>query len=277
MLALPLTVWIACDPDVCPEGQVREEGTCVDYRADEPVGAAGVWTPAPGTSWQWQLTGVVDTSLNVAMYDVDLFDPSDEVFQALRDGGKALICYFSAGSYEPWRPDAGDFPEAAIGEVLEGWEDERWLDITDPGVRSIMAARLDYALARGCDGVEPDNVMAWQERTGFGINATEQLDYNRFLADEAHARGLSVGLKNDMAQGRELLDWFDWTLNESCLRYEECDTLDPFVDAGKAVFHVEYVEDWAEAPALADATCGVPGFSSIVKTWELGAELLTCP
>ena len=33
-----------------------------------------VWRPAPCTSWQWQLTGTIDTSFDVEMYDIDLFD-----------------------------------------------------------------------------------------------------------------------------------------------------------------------------------------------------------
>ena len=33
---------------------------------------------------------------------------------------------------------------------------------------------------------------------------------------------------------------FDFAVNEECFRYDECDALEPFVTAGKAVFHVEY-------------------------------------
>lgn len=35
---------------------------------------------------------------------------------------------------------------------------------------------------------------------GFPLTANDQLDYNRFLAYEAHSRNLSVGLKNDLDQ-----------------------------------------------------------------------------
>ena len=45
--------------------------TITDSPASVP---SGVWQPAPGTSWQWQITGKVDPSLPVAMYDIDLFD-----------------------------------------------------------------------------------------------------------------------------------------------------------------------------------------------------------
>lgn len=47
-------------------------------------------------------------------------------------------------------------------------------------------------------------------------------------------------LKNDLAQIRALLPYFDAALNEQCHRYEECGRLTPFVDAGKPVFGVEY-------------------------------------
>jgi hypothetical protein len=38
----------------------------------------------------------------------------------------------------------------------------------------------------------------------------------------AHARGLSVGLKNDLEQVKALVADFDWALNERCFRYNEC-------------------------------------------------------
>lgn len=74
------------------------------------------------------------------------------------------------------------------------------------------------------------------------------------------------------------MDWFDFTVNEECAAFDECDTLAPFVDQGKAVLHAEYVDRWDDrAPRLEDV-CGVqPGLSTIVKTWDLGPELATCP
>ncbi len=196
---------------------------------------------------------------------------------ALKAAGRVVICYFSAGSYEDWRDDAGDFPEEAIGDPLEGWDGEWWLDVTDARVRELMEARLDRAAAAGCDGVEPDNVDGYNNDNGVGLNATEQLDYNRFLADAAHSRGLSVGLKNDLDQLEELEGWFDWALNEECATYDECGRLSVFTGAGKAAFHVEYVDRWADASDKADEVCGVgPGLDTLIKTWDLGAEHLAC-
>jgi hypothetical protein len=199
------------------------------------------WVPAPHTTWQWQLTGPVDTSVDAQMYDVDLFDVSADVVSALHQQGRSVVCYMSAGTYEAWRPDAHDFPAAVLGASLGQWSGERWLDIRQlDALGPIMQRRLDLCQAKGFDGVELDNVDGYTNASGFPLNASDQLVYNAWLADQAHARGLSVGLKNDLEQIPELLVSFDWALDEQCFEYDECDQLQPFVQAGKAVFEVEY-------------------------------------
>ncbi|MMZ65925.1 hypothetical protein D1872_283710 [compost metagenome] len=67
-----------------------------------------------------------------------------------------------------------------------------------------MRARLDLAVQKGCDGVEPDNMDGYDNNTGFTLSADDQLAYNKFIANEARKRGLSVGLKNDLDQIIEL-------------------------------------------------------------------------
>jgi hypothetical protein len=62
----------------------------------------------------------------------------------------------------------------------------------------ILFARLDLAVAKGCDGVEPDNVDGYANNTNFPLTVQDQLQFNIWLANEAHARGLSIGLKNDL-------------------------------------------------------------------------------
>ena len=266
-----------CGAPRCELWEISQDGRCEPYVAGDPVEAGTAWQPAPGTRWQWQLSGDIDTALDVDMFDLDLFDAPDRALNALSAAVVVAICYFSAGTVEDWRDDAGRFPSAAIGHKLPEWEGERWVDIMDDTVREIMRDRLDLAVERGCDGVEPDNVDGYANRNGLGLNATEQLDYNRFLADEAHLRGLSVGLKNDLDQLDALLPWFDWALNEECASFNECGRLSAFTSAGKAAFHVEYVDDWADAPAKADEICGVgPDLDSLVKPWDLDARRIAC-
>ncbi len=102
------------------------------------------WQPAPGMSWQWQLSGTpVDTSVAVAAYDIDGFDNDADVVSRVHARGAKAICYISGGSWENWRPDAGAFPAAVKGRT-NGWPGERWLDIRRIDVlQPIMAKRMD--------------------------------------------------------------------------------------------------------------------------------------
>ena len=232
-----------------------------------------IWHPSPGTSWQWQLTGTIDTSLNVQMYDIDLFDTPQSVIDELHSKGRVVICYFSAGSWEDWRPDADQFPDSVKGNNLSGWPGEKWLDIRRLDVLGpIMRARMDVAVQKGCDGLEPDNVDGYSNNTGFDLAATDQLKYNKWITSEAHARKLSVGLKNDLDQAVALLAYFDWAINEECFQYEECGALLPFVQVGKAVFGVEYTGN----PTVFCPKANWMGFDWLKKNMDLDAWRIDC-
>jgi hypothetical protein len=206
----------------------------------DPRPCPGCYAPALETSWQWQLQGPIDTSIDVQMYDVDGFETKKSIVADLHADGRMVVCYLSAGSWENWRPDADDFPNSVLGKN-NGWPGEKWLDIRKLGIlRPIMEARMDICADKGFDAIEFDNVDGYQNHTGFPLDAHDQLHYNVFLANQAHARGLSAVLKNDVGQVEKLLPYFDFALNEQCFQYDECDLLLPFVDAGKAVFGVEY-------------------------------------
>jgi len=235
----------------------------INSKGDDDLHPDGDWyRPMVETTWQWQLQpnadGRINTAYDVEVYDVDLFDASDSVIAELHGSGRKVICYFSAGSYEDFRDDAGEFQPADLGNTLEDFTDERWLDIRSGNVQRIMLERLDLAVQRGCDGIEPDNVDGFINDSGFDLTATDQLAFNRFLADEAHERNLAVALKNDLDQIAELVDYFDFSVNEQCHEFDECDALQPFIDAGKPVFNAEYADPFvrdvnARAEMCADA------------------------
>ena len=236
--------------------------------------APAMWQPHPDTSWQWQLSGTIDMSVDVAMYDVDLFDTPQATIDTLHADGRRVICYVDAGSWEPNRPDSAQFPSAVLGDTMQGWPDEKWLDVRDPRVATLLDARLDVAASKHCDGVEPDNVDGYANTTGFPLTASDQLAYNRHLASAAHARGLSVGLKNDLDQVADLVGDFDWALNEQCFQYSECGQLDPFITAQKAVFEVEY-----GSSTLATSVCpqaNADDFDTLIKDLNLDAWRVPC-
>ena len=206
------------------------------------------------------------------MYDIDLFDTPTSVIDNLKSRNIAVICYFSAGSWENWRTDAQQIP-ASVRGASNGWPGEQWLDISAiDELAPVMSARLDLAVEKGCDGVDTDNVDGFTNSTGFALTAQNQLDYNKWLATEAHARGLSIGLKNDLLQIVELEPYFDFAINESCLQYNECDLLTPFVDAGKAVFGIEYINDPADFCSETNAS----NFDFLKKSRSLLSEHEAC-
>ena len=232
------------------------------------------WQPRPGTTWQIQLnSGHIDTHFKAQVYDVDLFDTPAETIGALHRLGRKVICYFSAGTYENWRPDAGAFPREVIGKALAAWEGENYLDIRRlDALAPVMRARLDLAVKKGCDAVDPDNVQNYREASGFPLTAADQLRYNLWLAGQAHARGLAVGLKNDRPQIPDLLAAFDFAVDEECFTYGECAPLRRFVTAHKAVFAIEYETAAARVCPKANAW----GFSLLLKPRNLSAWRFSC-
>lgn len=236
-------------------------------------GTATSWyQPIVGTTWQWQLNGSIDTSIAAEVYDIDLFDVDAAQIAALQAAGRRVICYFSAGSYESWRPDAARFQAGELGKTLDGFADERWLDVGSANVAAIMKDRLELAAQKGCDGVEPDNVDGWDNDTGFSLSRETQLAFNRMLASESHARGLAVGLKNALGQIPDLVGDFDFAVNEQCFEFNECDAMAPFVAAGKPVFGAEYLASFVNDAAARETMCADArnrGFSTLVLPLDL--------
>jgi hypothetical protein len=234
------------------------------------------WIPAQSTTWQWQLTGTLDLTVSAQMYDVDLFETEASSVAALHALGRKAVCYLSAGTWEDWRPDANQFPPEVLGNSYGGWPGERWLDIRRLEVLApIMAARLDQCRAKGFDGVEPDNVDGFQNDTGFVLTAADQIAYNRWFAEQAHARELSIGLKNDMDQALALVGDFDWALTEECVFFNACAQTMPFTSAGKAVFAAEYTDTGMTLEVLCPQAAAF-GLSGILKQRDLGAWRQSC-
>ena len=178
---------------------------------------------------------------SIDLYGLNGVTPNVAAVRAIdREGGYA-ICYVDAGTWESWRPDARAFAPVLLGRS-NGWPGERWLDIRHAtSILAIMARRAARCERAGFLAVDFDNVDAFTNDTGFAITATEQLSYNRALADIAHRDHMAVGLKNDGDQARVLEPWFDFAVDEQCIQYHSCARLASFVIANKPVYDVEYV------------------------------------
>jgi len=241
----------------------------------------GSWQKiTPGTSWQWQLTGTLDKSLSVKVYDIDLYDNDAAAVSALHAKGVTVICYMSVGSYEDWRPDAADFPKAVLGKDYPGWPGEKFLDIRAlDSLGPIMAKRLDLCASKGFDGIEPDNMDVFEggsSGTGFPLTEKDGLAYAQWLTTQAHTRGLSIGQKNTSELASKLATVMDWALTEDCFDGNWCADMQPYIDQGKAVLMSEYTDTgvnfgnactWAKAHQ----------FSAILKGRDLDAPVQFCP
>jgi len=238
----------------------------------------GEWRQPPlNASWQWQLTGEIELSDQARMIDLDLFETSPALIKELHKEGRYLVCYISAGSWEDWRPDAERFPGQVLGKNYTGWPGEKWLDIRQIDLLApILRDRLDLCAVKGFDGVEPDNIDGYTNNTGFPLTYQDQLTFNIWLAQEAHARGLSIGLKNDPEQIPDLLPYYDWALTEDCFADGWCEDLQPFIQAGKPVFTVEYTDTGLSLSDFCPQAREL-GLNAILKNRELDGYIEACP
>ncbi|GAA3869457.1 endo alpha-1,4 polygalactosaminidase [Streptomyces sedi] len=267
--ALPLLLLAGCSSSSDEEEALAEPGASDGASSER---AADWWRPEAGLDWQWQLTGPLDLELPVPVYDIDAFESGADDVAALHERDVRVICYVNAGAWEDFRPDADAFPEELLGEG-NGWPGERWLDIRAlDTLRPLLAERFDLCVEKGFDAVEPDLLDGYQNDTGFPLTADDQLAFNRMVAELAHERGLAVGLKNDLDQIPELVDEFDFAVNEECAAHDECELLTPFIEADKPVFHVEYE---LSAEEFCPDTTRL-GLSSLAKNWDLDAWRETC-
>ena len=253
-----------------------------------PIPSA-VWEPKANSSWQIILNAVLDIDPNnpsvepdVEVYDIDMFiHQNTQVIPSLHKLGKKVICYFSAGSYEPYVPDASQFPKADIGKDLQGWPGEKWLDIRSTAIRNIMVARIQLASKMGCDAIDPDNLDGYQNENGKDLTANDSADFAVFLANEAHKLNLGVGLKNAGEIVKTVLPFMQFAVNEQCGQYKNCDLFSPFIAANKPVYHIEYPDG---APKTISATeknsaCSAPGaqgFSTVIKEMDLSGWVQYC-
>jgi hypothetical protein len=208
---------------------------------DGGQGAAGAgwWNPPQHLTWYWQLQGKIKIK-PVAAFDIDGFENSAAEVSALHAEGRHVICYIDVGTAENWRPDYSSFPESVLG-APNGWPGERWIDIRQLGVlEPIMEKRFQICREKGFDAVEPDNIEAYANQSGFPISAHDQLVFNEWIAGEVHTLGMAVFQKNDGEQTPQLLSAFDGALTEQCNRYHECANFQPYLASGKPVIDAEY-------------------------------------
>ncbi|KAE9963067.1 hypothetical protein BLS_009737 [Venturia inaequalis] len=178
-----------------------------------------------------------------SVFEVDLFDTPSSTMRAMKRAGRKVICYFSAGTSEDWRPDYKDFKPADKGKCLAEWAGERYLDVRSPNVWHIMRNRIRLAKRKGCDAIDPDNVDVANNDNGKNLTQSDAITFIKKIANEAHRQRMAFGLKNAQDTLVQVINMTDFAVNESCAQdggAEGCASYANFTKLGRPVYHIEY-------------------------------------
>jgi len=138
------------------------------YASPSVQTARPIWQPRAGARFQivlgdkiLKLSSTTPLVPDAEIFDVDLFHTPANVIGELNRRGKRVICYFSAGSSEIWRPDIRKFQPEDQGDEMREWKGERWLDIRSAAVWTVMQERILMANQKGCSAIDPDNLFVF--------------------------------------------------------------------------------------------------------------------
>ncbi|KAJ1564178.1 hypothetical protein HK405_015623, partial [Cladochytrium tenue] len=247
--------------------------------ASSVPGALAYWQPAPGTTWEWQLSDQpYNYSMTVDAIDLDLDGLGNDAAATGHGKGMKVICYINVGSIESSRSDASSFPASVVGNEYPGWPDEKFLDIRAQAVRDVMTTRFTTAAGQGCDAIEPDNTDSYTngaDVVGFDLTEDDAVNYLTFLSGLAHGLGMGIGLKNNGdlidSRGSAIVDLHEFAVVEQCYGNSNCGQYKPFVEAGKAVFDAEYT-DAGSSGGCGDGTVTLSQMATVCAAFALGTD-----
>jgi hypothetical protein len=196
------------------------------------------YKPTIDTTWQWQLSGDVNSSYDVDLYIINFDDKNDSLITLLLEDQRKVICHMSK------------------------W-DANSVDNSSRDLLNEVVFAIDLADFNSCSGVIIDN-----NTTGISLSSS---DY-QYISNQAHEKGLSIGLKNSKAMVEELVSYFDFSLNEQCHENSECDSYSLFIDNAKAVFNAEYQPPYETNSTEKEDMCSDTddlGFQTLILSSDL--------
>ncbi|ORX58648.1 hypothetical protein BCR36DRAFT_276643 [Piromyces finnis] len=239
-----------------------------------------VWQPKIDTTWNIILKkdGFDIKKEKNEVIDIDLHSNSAEDIQNFHNAGKKVICYFSGGTLEDFRPDKDEYykVDGLVKNDYKQWKGENWLDFRKEGIKPLITNRMKLAVEKKCDAIDVDNLDGYQDKSvqkkwSEPLTKEDTITFAKWLSATAHSLGLAIGLKNSLFMIDEVGQYFDFAINESCATndYPECHLYKSFLDSGKAVFGITYeiyLKDHYNR--LCDALDGLK-ISMIIKKEEL--------
>jgi hypothetical protein len=149
----------------CVRAEVNNINTVESVDDISAPHAGELWQPKVGEPWQIILNSTVDLNTTellepteVKIFELDLFDTPKSTIDELHLQGIKVICYFSCGTAEDWRPDYESFKKESKGSCLPRWVGERYIDIRRRDIFEVMKKRIETAKEKGCDAIDPDNI-----------------------------------------------------------------------------------------------------------------------
>jgi hypothetical protein len=113
------------------------------------------------------------------------------------------------------------------------------------------------------------------------MTPNDSINFLRFLASQAQTLRLAIGLKNSGTIIPYVLPAMQWEVNEQCVQHSECTTFDPFINASKPVFHIEYPDQvksdfYSNLCGNSGPANGTTGFSTVLKNIKLDGWVQYC-
>lgn len=222
------------------------------------------------------------TAGNADMVILDGDLESASTIKNLRSQGKFVVCYLSAGTLENWRSDYKKFQTAtdSLAKKYKGFGGtETWFDITNwQELKKPMTDRINLYASKGCQAVELDNIDCHNnmcvQGASYNTLITKQVEYVKWLADTAHAKGMAVGMKNAVELIPKLGHLMQFAINEECQEYgnpkgAECKLYSQFTSKNKVVVGVEYDDNSGKV-------CQVAKQNKMITKYRKGGKWYNC-
>lgn len=207
---------------------------------------ANYYQPQIGDTFEWRLNDISLSEVsqyNCKIIDIDAFSATKELVAAFHAKGIKVIAYVSVGTIENYRPDANLLPAEIIGKVYPEWPDERFLNLREiQKMKAFITSRFDMIKEKGFDGIEPDNIDAYNAENGFKLTLNDTKLFCEWIIEEAHNRQLSIGQKNTEELVPLLHKKFDWVLTEDLFDENNPNDYATYIADGKPVFCAEYTD-----------------------------------
>ena len=278
-LAAKLTAKKRCGYTLAALSAVITAGLFTLQVAAQPVSVPipARWQPAPDAKFDLQFSSPMQLQRQVDFLVLDLADALPNEIDTIANNGAAPVCYFNGGSINTEDTDFDLVEPLVIGRRLNTDPQERWLDIRRiDDVAALIRSRLDLCRDKGFMGALVGNLENFLFRSGFPIGQRQQLAFNQFIADEAHQRGLAIGLWNSRSQITPLSSDYDFILVSGCFTDGWCNETQPFIDNGKPAFLVEFAEGQRSDVEFCQASQSF-GAMGIIKRQVLDGWLRLCP